>query len=441
MKRISLIVLFAFGSGALLLGDTITLKDGTKLEGKITEEDAQTVTIKVEGANGGVAVPKIIIKADIAKMEKDGPDQAVFEALRGLVPAPDRLTATQYKERIGRGQAFLNRFPGSRHAPAVKKMMEKLEAEHKLAANGGIKLEGLWISAADRAANAYEIDARLEISDMETDFKNGRHQLALRHFEKIQADFIASEKYGTARALAIQTLTAYQPLVAGDLARIDSRLKKRTEGISRLPASQRKAEEGAIEARDAAYLKRVQAEKAAKTKWLTLNSYHRQPLQDVSRNIDATLKSLQSKSTSEGKVAGPIYRAAWSDALAGNYEEGKKLLTELKSLKVPTRYLAALEKKLTPPKPDPEDPDPEDPDPADTPPPPKKSDPPEGTPTPGDKDKEATAKDKDAKPDSPSPPPPLDSAKKRFPIQIVLVIVLALVIVGALLAAFAGKKK
>nr|NIP97197.1 hypothetical protein [Akkermansiaceae bacterium] len=210
MKSFILTALLVLSPGVLLhAADVITLKDGTRLEGKISDEDADTITIKVPPADGGLAVPRIVRRSDIKELDREGPDIAAYEALKDLVPAPDRLTAEQYKERIGRGQAFMNRFADSKHAPAVKKMMEQLEAERKLAAQGALKLGGKWIPAATRRKDAYAIDAKVVFSDMEADYEQSRYQAALRHFETIESEFKASAQFAKARILAIEALNAY----------------------------------------------------------------------------------------------------------------------------------------------------------------------------------------------------------------------------------------
>ena len=432
MKRILLSIFLALISGVLLYGaDVITLNDGTKLEGQISDEDADTYTIKIPPAGGGLAIPRIIRKTDVRAVKKAGPDEAAFKDLQDLVPAPDRLTAEQYKERIGRGQAFVARYAQSPHLPAVKAMMKTLEGEHQLAMLGGLKLKGKWIKPADREKDAYEIDASIEVSDLKADLEAGRYHLALRHFENIQSDFSGSEHFTEARNLAMEALAAYRPGVAGDLARVDDRITKRKAELQRLPINQRNAEEAEIAKQDAAYMKRVKAEQTARTKWFSLNPYHKGPLQAVLRNIDSTRKELE-RPTTEAKLAGPIYREAWDAARSSDYEGGQKLVSELKALRVPERYLTALEEKLTapesetpkavtnrPPEPAPEDEPPE-----------------EKKPEEEKVSKPVVPEEDPGAPAGPSGEP----EKKGFPLQIVLVVVLVAVILVALLAAFGGKK-
>ena len=441
MNRICLSVIFLFSVGVLSLADTITLKDGTKLKGKIVKETVDSYTMMVQ-VTPSIKDERVVSKSTVASADRSGPDDIAFKAIQDLAPAPDRLTADQYKERIGKCQAFLNVYGTSKHAATAEAIIIKLEAERKLAARGGLKLDGRWISAKDRATNAYEIAARLEIGDMKDDLEAGRYQAALRHFEKIEADFISSEKFSEARNLAQQALATYKAIVQGDHARVETHIRKRAEEMQSLPLSQRKDEERAIAAQEAAYKKRVDDEKKSKTKWLTLDPYHKDEMRQVLSNIDTVLKSLGSPPRTDGKAAGPVYRRAWAAALAGNVEDGKKLVSELKSLKVPTRFLVQLEAQLKP-KGEPTENKPTGTGPlppptTDTPP---ENDPPEKTPKKDPKEEKEPASDDSADP-SDSPTPAADTGEKKgFRVQTLLVVVLVVVIVGALIAAFGGKKK
>lgn len=432
MKRLIFSALFLLSCAALVLGDTITLKDGTELEGTILSETADSYRMSVQ-VTAGIKDERTIPKSDVDKVRRSGPDDLAFQNLENLVPAPDRLTADQYRERIGRGQAFLNVYPDSSHAEKVKEMMATLEEERKLAAQGALKVDGEWISARDRRANAYEIDAEIEISEMEEDLEAGRYQAALRHFEKIERDFKASASFPKARELAIEALNKYKPIVARDYSQVDSRLQRRQVQMQTLPPQDRKAEQSAIEAREQRYEQLVEREKKAGTKWLTLSQFHKQPLRQVLGAIDTTLRRLQQPLPEDAKLAGPIYQDAWSVALAGNASETKKLISDLKSLQVPERYLEPLEVQLAvaeeieKEKPAPtvveEEPEEEV----------VEEEPEEETESKGTKPRDDAER-------TVSPVRDTEQEEKGFPVQIVLVIVLVLVVVGALVAAFGGRK-
>lgn len=435
MNRPALSFLIALASTCFALADAVILKDGTKLEGKITRETADLVTIKGEG----ISNVKDVLKSNILRIERSGPDDTHFEGIKDLIPTPDRLSIEDYQERVGKCTAFLNIHTTSKHAATVKLMKIKLEDELTKAARGALKFKGRWIPASDRIRDAYEIDAEIELSEMKADLEQSRFTLGLRHFEKIQSDFAASEHYADARDLTLKALAAYKPRVQSQLASVDRKLKERADNVLRVQPGRRAEEQKAIDRKDATYKKLILSEKANKTKWHTLNDYHRDPLSQVLSSIEASLKTLNAPPASDPKLAGPLYREAWSAAQDGEIEEGKKLVGELRSLKVPKRYLDPLEVRLQPK----EDPVAPTLPAATTPVPPP-------TVEPGAEKPKSGSKVEPAEQEKPKDPSNSSEAasqeaqegvKKGFPTQLLLIVVLVFVIGGALVAAFAGKKK
>jgi hypothetical protein len=435
MNRPALSFLIALASTGFALADAVILKDGTKLEGKITRETADLVTIKGEG----ISNVKDVLKSNILRVERSGPDDTHFEGIKGLIPTPDRLSTEEYQERVGKCTAFLNIHTTSKHAATVKLMKIKLEDELKKAARGALKFKGRWIPASDRITDAYEIDAEIELSDMKADLEQNRYTQGLRHFETIQSDFSASEHYADARDLTLNALAAYKPRVQSQLAGVDRKLKERAENVLRVQPGRRAEEQKAIDRKDAAYKKLILSEKASKTKWVTLNDYHRDPLSQVLSSIETSLKTLGAPPASDTKLAGPLHREAWSAAQEGDIEEGKKLVGELRSLKVPKRYLDPLEVKLQPK----EEPVAPTPPTATTPVPPPTAEPTGEKPTPEPR-VETTEQEKPMDPSDSSESASQgekEAVKKEFPTQLLLIVVLVFVIGGALVAAFSGKKK
>jgi hypothetical protein len=435
MNRPALSVLIVLASTGFALADAVILKDGTKLEGKITRETADLVTIKGEG----ISNVKDVLKSNILRIERSGPDDTHFGGIKGLIPTPDRLSIEEYQERVGKCTAFLNIHTTSKHAATVKLMKIKLEDELKKAARGALKFKGRWIPASDRITDAYEIDAEIELSEMKVDLEQNRYTQGLRHFETIQSDFAASEHYADARDLTLKALAAYKPRVQSQLAGVDRKLKERAENVLRVQPGRRAEEQKALDRKDAAYKKLILSEKARKTKWVTLNDYHRDPLRQVLSSIEASLKTLGAPPASDTKLAGPLYREAWSAAQDGDIEEGKKLVGELRNLKVPKRYLDPLEVKLQPK----EDPVAPIPPTATTPVPPPIAVPEGEKPTPEPR-VETTEQEKPKDPSNSSESASQgekEAVKKEFPTQLLLIVVLVVVIGGALVAAFSGKKK
>ena len=68
-----------------LSADSITLKNGTVLEGKIVEENPQSITIEYK-VTKSINDLKTVNRSDIAKIEKEPEDQKAFKKLGKILP-------------------------------------------------------------------------------------------------------------------------------------------------------------------------------------------------------------------------------------------------------------------------------------------------------------------------------------------------------------------
>jgi hypothetical protein len=340
MNRLTLSLVFVLLSGVAVFAEDLilTLKDGTVIEGELAGETSLSVTLNVRDASG-IKGERKISKDDIASRKTVGADDIAFRIIEKYTPTPDQLPVATYLEQIDGCKRFLAVHKTSEHVPAVTKVLGILQDDLQRARTGALKLDGNWIDAETRQADAYEIDVRIAIGKMKAEIAEGKYRLALRRFEKIEESYLHSERYEEAKALAIEALNAYKPVVSNLLARVDSLNATRKRELLTLPEQERQEEEAAIEERDNKYAQRLQAERNEKTKWPTLEPYHKRPMEETRRAIDSELEKLAAPKTAEFKAAGPVYREAWAAARGGDLEAGKKLVTELRSLKVPERYL------------------------------------------------------------------------------------------------------
>ncbi len=432
-------------STALGLADRVIFNDGRPpKEGKVVLNTPSVIELKWEERPGIFRTDRFS-KAIIERIEIDTKEDLQFKKMGQLVPTPDRLSVEDYQRRIAKCTAFLEVFPDGKHAENVKTViLAALQEELSKAEAGALKLDGKWIRPADRQRDAYSIDAGLELSDMKAAREAGNYRMAMRHFDTIQSDFTASKNYAEARELALETLAAYGPIVERQLSQVPFRRQDRERALATLRPNVRTQAKEAQDQADADYLRLVEREGAeVKTKWLTLNEYHSDPMRTVLNNVKNTLSSLEKESPPEEEnPAGPLHRNAWDAARSNDYEGGQEILKELKALKVPVRYLAPLEEALQAPEETEPEPGPETvPEPA------------PDTVTEGKPETNPEAKaEPEARPKRQTkPPPPRPPAANGFDdetdkagsskTQMILVIILVLVIGGALGAAYRGKKK
>ena len=420
-------------------------------EGKVVFNTPSVVELKWE-KRPGIFQTDRFSKANVERVEIDTKEDIQFRNMGQMVPTPDRLTPEDYQRRVAKCKAFLDLFPNGRHASKVELILKTLEEEYEKAVAGGLKLQNKWISPEERRRDAYGIDARLEFADMVTAKESSDLKIALRHFEKIQSDFAGSTHYAKASALAIEAMKSYQPILQQRMAQVQFKRQDRERARATLPANVRAQNKAAQDKADATYLKLVAREtNEIKTKWLTLNEYHSDPMRKVLNTLKNTLSTLEKQTPSEGSsFADSLHQDAWDAISRGDLEAVEEMLRELKSLKVPERYLtqiqeaselqgeteqpvSAEEKLEGENKPEGEEK-------------------PEGEPAPGEEaeksapisEKKEISKVPSKRPTNNVPSPSIPNADDdsgTSKVQVIFVVVLLLVIVVALGAAFLGRKK
>jgi hypothetical protein len=443
MKRRLLFVLLSFLSTGLALGDKVILNDGTEIEGTVLAEQGDFYEVEVQ-VSATIKDVKLVKKADVKSIVRTSPEDIAFKAIEGLVPTPDRLSVADYDNLINRQvKAFTDAFPKTKYKRRVESILAILERERERAKVGGLKLDGEWITPDEREANAYEFDARFLYEDITAAAGDrARYKEALRNFERFEADFTASESYPKAVDAIKQVLIAYRPIVGSGVKRSDDLVVQRKTELERLPASQRAAALADIKRRSELYTKVLVQEKNRRTKWMTLEQYHKAPMEDALRNIQSEIKRLDALTIDESKLAGPVYRDAWVAAAAGDEENAQKAFSNLQSLRVPDRYIDTLKERLakeieedSAAPPNPTDPTPEG---ADT---PGTGEEPPGRESPDSTADGSEAEDSDSIVDTTPEAPSDDDEEGGSSLTSILMIVMVVVLLIAAVAVFTGGKK
>src|SRR5581483_5043345 len=98
MRKFLLLFLFV-ASFYEAAADTVTLKTGDKLNGKITSETDSQVTMRVQ-VSATISDERTINKDEIASIEKEQPDELAFQDLRNLKPDPQMSYSADTYDRI-----------------------------------------------------------------------------------------------------------------------------------------------------------------------------------------------------------------------------------------------------------------------------------------------------------------------------------------------------
>lgn len=321
--------------------DTIFMKDGTTLEGEVVREDATSYIIEVQ-ITKSIKDEQVILKADVDRVRKVGPDISAFEGISTLVPTPDALTSGEYAQRIQAVEKFLSDHRGSVKSKDAREILATLKKEANEVLAGGIKVDGKIISPSDYLANQYAIDARIEAAKIKQAVDSANYLQALRIFSAFDKDFRSTEAYEEMRPLISRVIRTYVGGIAQSLATFDDRTKKRMVGLEQMTPADRSVTERAIVEETAAIEKRFKAEKDAKIGWVTTAPFFKPSLEETVSFGKQELTRLDAQGGNPDADGGKAYRDALTKIQSGDKAAATAALTAAKTAGVSPRYIDLL---------------------------------------------------------------------------------------------------
>lgn len=171
--------------GFSVRADTVTLKDGTVLEGQITAEDNRTLSIYLEFSGGTITLTRLVDKADVAEVVRWTPEQRAhwqekreYENLKKYRLNSTASYRAEYYDQVINGvfRRFLTQHVDSPYTSNVTERIVEWKAERDLVIAGNIKSHGRWSPAT-------EVTPPIERERGEQLLQQGRSLMAQGWFE------------------------------------------------------------------------------------------------------------------------------------------------------------------------------------------------------------------------------------------------------------------
>ncbi|MBL9132616.1 MAG: hypothetical protein JNG86_15530 [Verrucomicrobiaceae bacterium] len=297
LSRLQIALVLSLASAGILHADLVLLKDGKQLEGTILEETATGVRMKYK-VTPKIWDEKIIPLTDIAAngILKEKPEEVEIKDLRKLLPTQDLMTAEKYEQLIqDRLRPFVNRYPGTKEAAEVSKMIEEVTAEKEKVVAGGLKMEGKWLDPTAARAEKFNIDAFAIRQAMNEKAAAGDYSGAMKEFERLadrRASHFASTYYPQAVQEAIAHLTSYDTQLARMIKDQPVLQKLRDDNLKRLIEPDLSRTKSAIDREVDEAKNRYDLERK-ETKWITPYKYNLKQLQELSKHVFTVKTQLQ----------------------------------------------------------------------------------------------------------------------------------------------------
>ena len=277
-----------------LHADTVVLKTGESLEGKILQQSADSVTIEYK-ISSSITDQKVIPTADIAKIDKIQPDEVAFTAIQAYKVDPEWSMQPENYDRMSQAlNEFLIQYPNSAHAADVKKNLTEITTEQARVQSGELKMFGNWLSKEQASKQQAQVQAQVVFSNMRDQAMRGDYIGALNLFEMMKSSCKTALIFPAAVQLAGVTIQNLERQVAA--AKIENARDEAnwTKTIA-MTSEPKKSQLLAGRAQNAA---RAEATLAAATKsgakWLPIIAHSPKSLEAVERTIASEKSSLAS---------------------------------------------------------------------------------------------------------------------------------------------------
>jgi len=293
-KTLKLFILSVFFIVPQVYADTIKLKNGTTLEGKILEESPSTIKIEYN-VTKNIKDLKSIDRSEIKEIIKVSEDDIAFNAIKSLLPTDDQLSSDDYEKILADKPAkFLTQYPSSKHKESVQKIIDELEKEKAVTEAGGVKLNGKWITADDVAKDPYNHQARMIAVKIVNANKKNNYSIALDHFDELQMNYAYSLAYNETIPLIKEILPKYDTILKREEISYEARIKERKEQYKSMVDEDIKRTEAAFQARLKQFQSRREEAKELKKVWLPVNKWDLDSILDTRRTIVKEISKLES---------------------------------------------------------------------------------------------------------------------------------------------------
>ena len=200
---------------ALCLADTVTLKSGEVLNGKILSETNQEIVMDVTVA-AGITDQKTIDKTDVRAAEKTPLDEIAFQEIKGCQIDNHSLPASSYVAIIKSLESFLKKYPQSSRVDEVQSTLAAFKHEQGQVKAGGMKWDNRWYTKEEAEKNKYRLAAQMQFAAMRDQASRRDCIGALNTFDLIEKWYPGSIVYPDAVELAQSMIRT----VGADMERI-----------------------------------------------------------------------------------------------------------------------------------------------------------------------------------------------------------------------------
>ena len=229
------------------LADTLTLKDGREIKGEILSETPDAILIEYY-VTPTIKDQKSFSRDEILNILAVPADEKAYVAI-GSLATPDTVLDTSFYDLLidKKIPEFLGRFRYSKHLTELREDLKSLEEERSRVRRGDRRIDGVWITAAQIAADPYQSGAKIKFTAMKELASTNDTIGSLQSYELLEKEFPGSNVMPAAIILAQAQLDQLQEKL--NLAKTNFEIidKRRQKALTLALADQAKEIKDALE--------------------------------------------------------------------------------------------------------------------------------------------------------------------------------------------------
>lgn len=332
---------------AISLADTVKLKSGEVIEGKVISTDNASVTIETQ-FSATITDQRTIARTDIALLSVASGDETAFAKIRDLKAPATALDATVYTDILDKQlRPFLKKFPTSTRVADVKAMIKSFEADVARLRKGEKKVSGEWYDAEAYVAEKYQLEAAIIYQAMQSDLAAKNYSAAMNDFDQLQRSYAGSAAYAEAVPQAEKALKLLDQQLNFAIANLPQTLARRQAAIDQTPIEQRPPIQAAINAENARATALAAAAQRANQHFFAVLLYDEKGLkamQQASAQVAQQLATVDAKKLAK---AAQLVRQANEELAHNQLAAAQTTISELTAQWPEYEGLSRLQARLT----------------------------------------------------------------------------------------------
>ena len=330
IRLATLVLPFVLCLCAELRADTVILKSGDKVEGKILGETDAEVTICVQ-VTATIKDERVLKRADIEKVLKVKPDDEAWATIGTYEPGSESLEHDDYERAKAALQYFITSFPNSAYAPLAKQRLEKFAAEQKRADAGEVKLDDRWLSKERVKEERVQVAGHILLNRMKRAAAAGQITEAMAIFDQLEKGFLGSASYPHAVELARRLLPPLKTAVEQRHVQFKRHIEDEKQRLATSKGTEHDQLDALIKKETATTEATIAAFERAGVKWLPLQPVNERSLTALTSRITAEMPRLNGLHTEKMHESVKTAEEAASALAAGKFDFAEKTLREATS--------------------------------------------------------------------------------------------------------------